>query len=192
MRILSGALLALVIAASPAAADDDWRALAQATYARLATRPTDPDLLNLYGYYAYRSGVTAEAERAFQRAVAQRRAFPVAWNNLGALYLNLDRYAEAERCFRAALAADPRYAKARYNLAVTRFKQGEYREALEMYLDLRKSDSDYVKLRTDPAKAEEELDEALKRDPTNPFLLTVKQRYKRLREEKAVESSYSW
>lgn len=192
MRFLLGCAVALLLSATAAHADDDWAALARQTHARLVTRPTDPDLLNVYGYYQYRLGATRDAEMAFAAALKARPRFAVAWNNLGALYLGLDRYAEAEKCFRAAIKVDPDHSKARYNLAVTRFKQGEYREALSMYLDLRKRDQAYVDLRTNPSKAERELDEALKNDPTNPFLLAVKARYKKYKEDKEIDSTYSW
>lgn len=192
MRFLLGCAVALLLSATAAHAADDWAALARQTHALLVTRPADPDLLNLYGYYRYRQGITRDAEIAFRASLQSRPRFTVAWNNLGALYLGLERYDDAEKCFRAALATDPRYSKARYNLAVTRFKQGEYREALSMYLDLRKRDQAYVDLRTNPGKAEKELDEALKKDPANPFLLAVKQRYKKYREDKEVDSYWSW
>lgn len=192
MRFLLGCAVALLLSATSARAADDWAALARETHARLATRPTDPELLNLFGYYTYRAGVTREAEIAFRAALKERPRFAVAWNNLGALYVGLERYDEAETCFRSALKADPHYSKARYNLAVTRFKQGEYREALSMYLDLRKRDQAYVNLRTNPGKAEKELDEALKKDPTNPFLLAVKQRYKKYQEDKDVDGYWNW
>ncbi len=173
--------LTLALPASALAEDEedkDWTALAKAAHAQLTTRPADPDLLNLSGYLHFRAGVTDVAYRAYRAAIKARPRFAVAWNNLGVLLMRQKKYEEAEICFRRALEIDKRYSKARYNLAVSRFRQGAYRESLFMYLDLRDDDPEYTNVRTNPLKAEEELDAALAADPDNFFLKQVRKRVK--------------
>jgi cytochrome c-type biogenesis protein CcmH/NrfG len=169
-------------------ANEDWAGLAAGLKERLVTEPTNAELFNQYGYFAYRAGEDAPAQKAYENALALRPAFPVAWNNLGVLHLRAERFVEAETCFRAALKHDPDYSKARYNLAVSRFRQGAFREAFFMYWNLRRADPFYTELRTNPAKAEEELEAALRANPNDPFLKAMK---KRLQNQKG-EAGYAW
>ena len=189
MRSVSLALgfsvLAWLAVVAPARAEvpQDWPSLARETHARLATEPAQAELWNQYGYYSYRAGVTREAEPAYRESLRLNPKAAVAWNNLGVLLLNRKQLAEAEDCFRKALALLPTYSKAKYNLAVTRFKQGHYREALFMYIDVRKEDRAYVELRTNRARAEMELERAIREHPDDPFLRTVRSRYEKLKKE---------
>jgi tetratricopeptide (TPR) repeat protein len=182
------ALRMLICVPLASAEENNWPLLAKEAHARSLTQPTNPELLNLYGYYAYRAGDENEAAKALEASVRLKPAFPVAWNNLGVLQLNQKKYSEAETSFRNALATDPKYSKAKYNLAVTRFKQGYYREALSLYMDLRSEDKAYVDIRTNQGKAEKELDQALKENPADPFLRTVKSRYEKLKKDKADDA----
>jgi tetratricopeptide (TPR) repeat protein len=177
------AALALLLLLPAAAQAEDWNAMARAAYARAASAPDQPDAWNLYGYYAYRAGDFAAAEAGYKRSLALRPAFAVGWNNLGALYLNLERYADAEPCFRKALELEPANSKAQYNLAVTRFRRGNYIDALAMFFDLRQRDKFYADLRANPDKAEQELDEAIKREPLNPVLRAAKARFQRYKKD---------
>jgi tetratricopeptide (TPR) repeat protein len=183
VRFLLAFLLFATVWVPPAAADD-WAALAREAYAKVVSEPGNPEFLNLYGYYQMRAGEYQAAEKVLRKAISLRKNFPVAWNNLGAVYMHTQRFSEAEKCFRNALRLDKEYSKAHYNLAVTRFKQGEYREAIELYLDLRNRDRAYVDLRTDPAKAERELEAALKANPNDPVLRAVKQRYDQYKQDR--------
>ena len=178
------AALVVFLVTPAAAAADDWAALARAAYARTVTQPENPELLNSYGYFAYRANLTAAAETAYRRSLALRPGFAVGWNNLGVLYLKLGRYPDAERCFRRAVALDAKYSKARYNLAVTRFRQGAYFEAMALFYDVRKKDKLYSDLRSNPDQAERALDEAIKAEPLNPVLRAAKLRYERYKQDK--------
>lgn len=68
-----------------------------------ASHPNDPEIKNLLGlaYWAKREQAMAEAK--FKEALVIDQNFSDAWNNLGALYLDTNRYDEAVLAFEKAL-----------------------------------------------------------------------------------------
>ncbi|MEE9217574.1 MAG: tetratricopeptide repeat protein [Acidobacteriota bacterium] len=73
------------------------------------------------------------AENAYRRALKLDRRNPMAWNNLGVLYLRQGRVGKAASCFEKAVDRDPAYALARYNLASILEVEGKYDQAVEHY-----------------------------------------------------------
>ena len=51
------------------------------------------------------------------------------YNNLGLVYIDIQKYEEAERAFRGAVEADPLFADAHLNLGTLFFQKGRYAEA---------------------------------------------------------------
>ncbi|HVO82997.1 MAG TPA: tetratricopeptide repeat protein [Syntrophobacteria bacterium] len=117
---------------------------------------------NALGYYQFKAGFLDEAEASYLRALGIDRAYAVAHNNIGIVYLHLQKPEQAEAHFRQALAISPAYVKAQYNLAVALFRQHRYIDAVQAYLVARKQDWAYVRDRDDPEKMKAALAEANK------------------------------
>jgi tetratricopeptide (TPR) repeat protein len=78
-----------------------------------------------------------EALRCYSEAIRLNPDLDITYNNLGALYSDLNRFAEAEEAYRQAIAKDPNYSTAYYNLGnllddLKRFAEAEeaYRQAI--------------------------------------------------------------
>jgi SAM-dependent methyltransferase/Tfp pilus assembly protein PilF len=87
-------------------------------------------------------GRGAEVAAHYERAVALKPDFAVAWMNLGNVRKEQARPADAIACYRRVLAIDPRAAPAHYNIANVLAQEGEldaavagYRQALALAPD---------------------------------------------------------
>lgn len=173
------AILGLFASPTQAKEDQDWHGLASAAASDVTQQPLNAKLLNRYGYYQYRAGVTDEAFNAYQRSLAIEPSYAVAWNNLGVLYLANEQYSEAQEAFEQALRHDEDYARAQFNLAVANFRQGSYYRALRLYLSVRRSNPEYVESRSDEEMAQDEFERALRESPNDPVLRAVQRRLER-------------
>jgi|GEM_PF-4657978 len=135
----------------------------------------------LAGTQAQRMGRKAEATEAFTDALEIWQEFEQlvpgieAWEAMGNLLINLERYDEAEAMFRRVLAAAPDRAETFMELGALEFARGRYEEALQLYHRAMQLNPDlpgiYFNLgllyralgRTEDARAAYE--EALRRDP---------------------------
>ncbi len=57
---------------------------------------------------------------------------PVAWNNMGNVYMDMEKEDKAEKCYKRALFINPQYEFALNNLGVLRRKQARFREAVKL------------------------------------------------------------
>ena len=64
----------------------------------------------------YHVGHVHEAASLFRRAIELNEKLAVAWNNLGVLYMSMDRPGDAVDCFRRCLAEEPGNESAHANL----------------------------------------------------------------------------
>ncbi len=71
---------------------------------------------NGLGEIAYHAGQLSEAAGLFMQATQLDERLAVAWNNLGATYVSMNRFKDAVECFRRCLAEEPGNAAARANL----------------------------------------------------------------------------
>lgn len=78
-------------------------------------------------------GKYAEAEEAFQRAIALRPNSATLHNSLGFHFLSHQRWVEAERELRHAVRLKPDFGRARVNLGIALATQGRFEEALTEY-----------------------------------------------------------
>ena len=88
-----------------------------------------PDVLNGMAVAHMKLGRLGEAEKLLRGAVDQNRNFGPAWNNLGVLLANSDRYMEARRSFEIAFGlAEGRSERIRQNIAkvIARSQNLEY------------------------------------------------------------------
>jgi tetratricopeptide (TPR) repeat protein len=69
-----------------------------------------------------------------ERAVALAPQFAVAWNNLGTIAYQTQKYERAEECFRQALEQEPRTYEALVNLGGVEINLGKTKEALDYNL----------------------------------------------------------
>ena len=74
------------------------------------------DLLNSLGEVMYHMGNLEESSTLFRRATQLNEHLAVAWNNLGVVYLSMNRAGDAVDCFKRCLAEEPDNASARDNL----------------------------------------------------------------------------
>src|SRR5882762_4442613 len=77
------------------------------------------------------SGNSAEAMPYFQKAISLYPPYLRALNDLGVLYLKLNRLDDASRLFEQAIKIDRRFYFARLNLGVILNRQGNYKKAAE-------------------------------------------------------------
>jgi tetratricopeptide (TPR) repeat protein len=83
-------------------------------------------------------GKTDEAISEFARALALYPQYLRALNDLGVLYLKLNRLDEAAAAFTHALSLNTRFHLPRLNLAQARARQGRYDEAIKLFNQLLK------------------------------------------------------
>ena len=74
-----------------------------------------------------------EGIEALRAAIRSDRKQPAYWNNLGSVYLTIDKPILASRCFRRAIGIDPNNALAWYNLGAARDALLDYDGAIENY-----------------------------------------------------------
>ena len=78
--------------------------------------PDSADVANSLGEMLYHMERVDEAADLFRRAIGLNEKVAVAWNNLGVLYLSMNRPRDAVNCFRRCLAEEPGNESARANL----------------------------------------------------------------------------
>ena len=71
-------------------------------------------------------GKITSAEKNYQQAVSLYPQFSMAYNNLGALYLDQKKYDQAVADYQAAIRINPQYAEAYCNLGLVYAKHGKY------------------------------------------------------------------
>ena len=81
----------------------------------------------------FQAGRPAEAESAYQAALAIVPSDPAVTHNLGVAVAAQGRHREALVCFEAALKADPNFVSAHYNRAVALMALDETRHAIEAF-----------------------------------------------------------
>jgi tetratricopeptide (TPR) repeat protein len=97
---------------------EDWdRDLEQRLQAWLVTQPEDPDTLFTLGLIEKRRGNSAQAEKWYQRAIAQSPQFSEAYSNLGNVYLAGKETNAALTSYQKAVDLDPMKAAYHYNLS---------------------------------------------------------------------------
>ena len=84
------------------------------------------------GMAAVSQGLADDAITNLQQAIALHPQYVRALNDLGVVYLKLERFAEAESTFRKAIEVNKRFFHPRLNLGLVLGKQGKYQEALEV------------------------------------------------------------
>ncbi len=81
---------------------------------------------------------------AYKAALEKYREFPAAWNNLGALLMDRQRYLEAAECFNAAADLAPQDPRPLYNLGLCWDRAGYLGEALQHYQRAVERDGQYL------------------------------------------------
>jgi Flp pilus assembly protein TadD len=84
------------------------------------------------GMEAVNKGQADDAIKNLQEAVSLHPQYVRALNDLGVVYLKLERFPEAEATFRKAIAANQRFFHPRLNLGLVLGKEGRYQEALDV------------------------------------------------------------
>ena len=104
--------------------------------------PGNPDLIHLLGVLSFQQGNAAAAIERYRAALAIKRNFPQAHNNLAIALKSAGRLDEAAASFAMALETRPDYAEAAYNLGILHEARGAndeaeraYRRALEVKPD---------------------------------------------------------
>lgn len=82
---------------------------------------------------AERADEPADAADTYRRAILQYREYPAAWNNLGVLMMNDERYLEAAEAFSTAADLSPSDPRPLYNLGLLWDRRGYLREARQFY-----------------------------------------------------------
>jgi Flp pilus assembly protein TadD len=84
------------------------------------------------GMEAVSQGLASDAITNLQRAIALHPQYVKALNDLGVVYMKLERFEDAESTFRKAIEVNKRFFHPRLNLGLVLGKQGKYQEALEV------------------------------------------------------------
>jgi Flp pilus assembly protein TadD len=113
--------------------EQGYDAPALAAFERVAM--VDPSAITLYnlGTLYMKAARPAEAQTAFERALAANPDYADVHNTLGALIAQRGDFATAITHFRRALAVKPDYADAMNNLGFVLFQNGQPQEALTLY-----------------------------------------------------------
>jgi Flp pilus assembly protein TadD len=93
-----------------------------------------PDALSAYGegMDAISKGQTEAGVESLKRAVTLHPGYLRALNDLGVIFMKLERLAEAADYFRRAIKVNSRFAYARLNLGITLNRQGKHAEAADL------------------------------------------------------------
>lgn len=106
----------------------------KAYYRAVAHQGMTVDTLSAIGSAKLRLGRLGQAERDLRQAIELDDTFVPAWNNLGVVLMETNKYGEAERVFRTAFALDSgQSAEIRENLrmALAKLENPEYIDAYE-------------------------------------------------------------
>lgn len=107
----------------------DWRSQ-EVLFSNTVRRSPDSAKAHFnYGTTLLESGVIADAEREFLRAIQIAQDYPEAHNGLGTVLLRMRKLDEAEAEFREAVRNKPDLASAWANLGITLFRSGRDIEA---------------------------------------------------------------
>ena len=86
------------------------------------------------GFLYWGKGNTEEAIKSYELAIKYNPAYEIAYNNLGAIYLDdLGMVNKAIDCFKKAVESNPNYALAHFNLARSISIIGDKVEAAKLY-----------------------------------------------------------
>lgn len=93
--------------------------------------PENPEIQNSLGMAYWARREPALAEQKFLRAVALKPEYSEGWNNLGAFYIDMERYEEAVNALNSALrnVQYTTYERALANLGWAHYKLGRLKEA---------------------------------------------------------------
>ncbi|MGB9789237.1 tetratricopeptide repeat protein [Thermotoga caldifontis] len=80
-------------------------------------------------------GELQEAERLYKECLHVQES-PEAWNNLGNVYVRMEKYAEAMECYRKAIECDPSFPTAYINLASLFLNLERFAEAKLLLMSL--------------------------------------------------------
>lgn len=109
----------------------------------LRLNPAHFDALHLSGLIAAQSGLPELAIELMSKSLRVRDD-PVANNNLGIVYHEVQLYGKALECYRNALSSNPVYSEAFYNLGNTLFAMQNFDKAIASYEDAINLDPNYV------------------------------------------------
>ncbi len=90
------------------------------------------------------AGKREEAIALYREALKAYREFPAAWNNLGVILMDSERYLEAAECFGVASDLAPRDPRPAYNTGLSWDRAGYLNEAMEHYRESLARDSRYL------------------------------------------------
>jgi len=106
--------------------------------------PKEALLPNMLGMALANLGRSAEAIKAFRKAVRLRAGYAEAWGNLGGALLGEDDVSEAKHALENAVALKPDLTEAQQNLAMALARGGQADDALEMFDRVLAARPDYV------------------------------------------------
>lgn len=89
-------------------------------------------------------GKRDQAIALYREALKQYREFPAAWNNLGVILMDSERYLEAAECFAVAADLAPRDPRPAYNTGLSWDRAGYLNEAGEHYRESLARDNRYL------------------------------------------------
>ncbi len=87
----------------------------------------------LLGVLYFKSRNIIDALNACKKAIELDRKDPEAYNNIGLVFLHLDKLQNADMCFNFATKLDNNFADSYFNLGITKKKMGKFEEALINY-----------------------------------------------------------
>jgi len=93
---------------------------------------------------AYRTEDPERAMRGYQEAVITYGELPAAWNNLGVLLMDEERYAEAAEAFDTAARLRPTDPRPKYNLGLVFDRRGYLEEAKSHYEEALRRDANFL------------------------------------------------
>src|SRR5256885_405554 len=78
----------------------------------------------------FRRKHTELALEAYRQVLSSAPEHPVAWNGIGLILVDLEKYADARNAFARAIQANPDFAEAHYNMSFTLSNLGDFASAL--------------------------------------------------------------
>src|SRR5438477_434137 len=78
----------------------------------------------------FRRKHTELALEAFRQVLSSAPEHPVAWNGIGLILVDLEKYSDARNAFARAIQANPDFAEAHYNMSFTLSNLGDFASAL--------------------------------------------------------------
>ncbi|MFT5451728.1 MAG: putative TPR repeat methyltransferase [Enterobacterales bacterium] len=114
---------------------------ARAIYQKILKKnPNDVDVLHFYGILNFQQGNTVRAIELIKRSLTIKPDYPDAHNNLGNIYLKLDRLDEAQQCYQETLRLAPNRIETNNNLGILLRHMKDYPDSikhLEKAIDLK-------------------------------------------------------